>query len=906
VRVISLYDFQEPLEVFRQVSALIDVGRRQLVDSRGLDWWEMIAAVSYQDLQRICLLRRLKNELGNDAIEFHLTRPHWSGTVLSRVWKQNVEYFEARPLDSRNILALVDRARNLTVSQMLEISLDKWDTDYGLRQHFCRRAKANEPLVLLPSPYVNVSRIALAYANLLPERKFLLAVTRPNGKWALPPANVLATSLAAYRVPRSQSRAEAESLVEKWESVKTSLLLCVPELEWVSEGNLLEQFPSMLTNGICVRDAWQSLLEQEPVQCVLCADDLNIYTRIPVVLAKQMGLRTICCAHGALDCSLLFKDLWADTYLAKGEMERNFMVESCGVPPDQTMVGAPGISKTADAGISGAGGSNGPIVFFSQPYEVYHGRADEAYREILPRLCNIAAKHGRKVIVKLHPFESRRQRKWLLQTVLTETQRSVVEISKQQFADAMFDQIWFGLSVSSSVALECTMRRIPFFNCGWLEPKDTGYVSHFTKFGAGRLLSHPAELDLIPEFLGEAADISDDVLQKLWQPINPKTLDRMMFGDALSDSVPRSRAFRFLGHLLRSAICPALSSSGYLRRRRDRNSDELAVVTYHGLLPPSYGKGRCFLDDVLLQGDVFRRQIRFLKSNYSVISPEEFRAWLSDGGDLPPRAVLLTCDDGLLTCATDMLPILVAEGMRCLFFVTGDSLNESPTVPWHLQLYLLLLRLATQSGSVVLFSGSLFMCLRARSSREIRSTWLRLVRELSKLNPGTRMTFLEHLRSSIGAPPDWKSPYLQDPIFRRRYTVVSGPTLQELVQSGMTLGFHSFSHVVLTKSPDDLCREEISNGRRQLEKLVGSPFWALAYPFGDADSVSKREAAIAEQVGYECAFLNVGGCVRGTTSGQRFMLPRLHISSGMHIPELESLVSGFDGWLRRTWGTDNG
>ena len=104
------------------------------------------------------------------------------------------------------------------------------------------------------------------------------------------------------------------------------------------------------------------------------------------------------------------------------------------------------------------------------------------------------------------------------------------------------------------------------------------------------------------------------------------------------------------------------------------------MVTYHGVLPEGYEPVDPAFDGNLIRADVLRRQLRLLKAHYNVISPEDALAWREGRRELPPKAVLLTCDDGLLNCLTDMLPVLQQEKVSCLFFVTGASTEESRTM----------------------------------------------------------------------------------------------------------------------------------------------------------------------------------------------------------------------------------
>jgi hypothetical protein len=141
--------------------------------------------------------------------------------------------------------------------------------------------------------------------------------------------------------------------------------------------------------------------------------------------------------------------------------------------------------------------------------------------------------------------------------------------------------------------------------------------------------------------------------------------------------------------LLKHVIYPSLSRAGYLRRAPRSGP---AVLTYHGILPAGYTIVDPTLDGNLVSADSFRAQLQLVKERYNVISAKEFLLWCESKHELPPRSVLLTCDDGLRSSLFEMLPILQKFELECLFFVTGASLGSTATMLWYEQLYLMLLQ----------------------------------------------------------------------------------------------------------------------------------------------------------------------------------------------------------------------
>src|SRR4051812_13805313 len=142
---------------------------------------------------------------------------------------------------------------------------------------------------------------------------------------------------------------------------------------------------------------------------------------------------------------------------------------------------------------------------------------------------------------------------------------------------------------------------------------------------------------------------------------------------------------KVISPLLKHVVYRGLGGWGYLRRN---GNSGVAVVTYHGILPQGYAPRDPVLDGNLITRDAFVRQVRLLKSNYNVISPEQFLCWCENEEKLPPKAVLLTCDDGLLNTLTDMLPLARELGVKLLFFVTGASLRARAEMLWYERLYL--------------------------------------------------------------------------------------------------------------------------------------------------------------------------------------------------------------------------
>jgi hypothetical protein len=498
---------------FDSIRKLLHEGRNQLIDEFGLDWWDLISVFIYTKLEGAVLLARLGGKLDVTA-QLHATRPGWPASGVALLLKRRLRIFPGalRPSLFRHYGGVL---RRFSFDQIAQIFLDKYDPRYRWRAPFAARQRGPKgPFVLLPSAYTNVSRMAVAYASMLPEQSFLLVATRRSGTHFESAANVACASLAAY-AGGPEPRAEYLEMLSKWSSLKQSLAQ-VPEMDLLFRAGLLENFPNHFRDGLAVRNAWRNVLCQERVVAVMCGDDSNPFTRLPVLLARQQGIPTLDFHHGALDGRFLLKELSSDLYLAKGEMERDYLVRTCRLPAERVILAGPSSRQSISNRERGKANDEGsPIVFFSEPYESGGWRAEEIYRELLPPLARLAQEFDRKLVVKLHPFESRRERMALIAKVLPLAEAALVDVVEGPFTPQLVLKAWFAVTVESSTVIDCSLLGIPCFVCEWLNSSPYGYTRQYARFGVGRILNSPEQLNELPRMVAEPSiPLSENCLLK--------------------------------------------------------------------------------------------------------------------------------------------------------------------------------------------------------------------------------------------------------------------------------------------------------------------------------------------------------------------------------------------------------
>jgi hypothetical protein len=488
---------RQGLDAVRAVRDTLAIPRGRLVDDEGIDWWDLISLIVAPEIFILLAFKSVVPLIRADG-ELWATRRGKETRILECLLGRPVQGFG----DGRLVRAAARAAhyagltRRFTPAQFKQILLDKYDPGYRWRSRLAaKHSRLLEPVILVPSAYSNVSRAASSYASLLPNESFLMVATRQSARQFENPSNMEIRDLASYARVQS-SEEEISTLTTTWERLRSEIM-DIPDLRTLAEAGVLDLFPARIRDGIRARNAWRLVLEREPVKSVLCGDDSNLYTRLPVLLAAKRKIPTLDFHHGALDGRYMLKDLASDLYLAKNEMERDYLVRVCGLPVERVVIGAPA-AETKRPGQPLERSEGNAAIFFSEPYEVAGMRPEGVYRELLPPLCRLGREAGRSVIVKLHPFESLAQREKLIRNLLSADDQKRVTVIDGPLTAELMARAWFGLTVESTTVIDCLQNGVCCFLCGWLSLSPYEYAKQYARFDIGEVLNHVAELTDIP------------------------------------------------------------------------------------------------------------------------------------------------------------------------------------------------------------------------------------------------------------------------------------------------------------------------------------------------------------------------------------------------------------------------
>jgi hypothetical protein len=542
--VFSVFDFALELVDLQAMRRLLEPGMGRVVDRFGIDWWDVISLQLEPDLQQLQLALRLAEKL-KGCQTLVASRSSIAAEVL-QIKLGTPLHFLHRGVRHRVVTDVLRRgvmAADLGFVQLRQVVYDKYDPRYEWRRKLAKSPPArskwkSDSIVLLPTAYSNVTKTELSYARILPEQKFLMVLARESGAVSPVPENVETVRLASFAA-KSFDAEELEKLEGAWKEMERSLQED-QVYKLAGKIGLFKKGLRWLRWGTTVRDAWLRVFETQPVSACLSADDSNPYTRIPLLLAEQKGIAAVACHHGALDFRMAFKNLRFSTYLAKGEMELDYLKRICRVDAERIRIGAPSSAPTGKVSVWDHAAPW--ITFFAEPYESDLWRVEPIYREVLPRLCAAARKSGKIVVLKLHPFESARQRSRLVRRTLGRDDQRLVKIMDAPLSGEILEKTWCGVTVESTVAFECTLVGIPVFLCGWLRNAYSGYAPQYSHFGVGHLLESPDDLLRIPDML--CATVPErDIARRLAEPISADRLSEALGRPSIGPTFSRSEMF---------------------------------------------------------------------------------------------------------------------------------------------------------------------------------------------------------------------------------------------------------------------------------------------------------------------------------------------------------------------------
>lgn len=306
--------------------------------------------------------------------------------------------------------------------------------------------------------------------------------------------------------------------------------------------------------------------------------------------------------------------------------------------------------------------------------------------------------------------------------------------------------------------------------------------------------------------------------------------------------------------MVSSLVKKALYVTGALGLyHRLRNRDTVTVIMFHRVLDPHDPRWPSCDPDYTISTSLFSESLRFFKRHYSIISTAQLIDARRHGKPLPPRALLITFDDGWADNADYALPQLQREAMPALLFVVADVIGKK--APFFQEQIYGAWRLGRLTTVALADALARFDPAAEPPRDNDESTLRELIARVEKIDRASRTAVLESLGDVLD---DGQRHWL------------NRDELHALERGGVEIGMHGMTHVPMTQAVD--LDAELAGARAAGAGLTasGAKPDTLSFPHGRYDD---RIARRARDAGYELVFTSVRG-LNPTRPGPGWLLAR--------------------------------
>jgi peptidoglycan/xylan/chitin deacetylase (PgdA/CDA1 family) len=249
---------------------------------------------------------------------------------------------------------------------------------------------------------------------------------------------------------------------------------------------------------------------------------------------------------------------------------------------------------------------------------------------------------------------------------------------------------------------------------------------------------------------------------------------------------------------------------------RWRNRSTLTVLMFHRVLPEALQDSSQSDPLWTISTRLFDDILRFIKRHYHLVRLEDVISDTVGGTQLPPRALLISFDDGWRDNLCYALPILNRHGAPAALFVSSDAL-EDERICWWQDVVLWALRTGRIDAAELLREISAMA-----GATEDPEDALGILVRLNALDPATRDAILKPLTTQLQAMQEGRQ-------------MLDASSLRALAVAGVGIGSHGAAHLPLTELADP--GGDLAKAHRRIGAMIeNAKISSLSFPHGRYDA----------------------------------------------------------------------
>jgi peptidoglycan/xylan/chitin deacetylase (PgdA/CDA1 family) len=286
----------------------------------------------------------------------------------------------------------------------------------------------------------------------------------------------------------------------------------------------------------------------------------------------------------------------------------------------------------------------------------------------------------------------------------------------------------------------------------------------------------------------------------------------------------------------------------YWRSRLKFKENPLAIIYFHHVFE---NKNEYHPDDIIAVE--FDKKVKFLKKHFNILSLTEAITLLKTKR-LPPKALVITFDDGYQDNFTVAALILKKHNCPATFFISTSGVEEGYL--WNDKVEQLLDNTKMNAISANIIGEGIAI----KSKTEKTLAFQLLLSKLKFLSHEKRTQQLKKLTDELGD-------------IECKRTMMTTDQIKKLHQDGFTIGAHTHSHTILTTENINNCQQELLNNKNKLEAIINDRIKFIAFPNGLFErDFTFEHCDIAKDMEFEAGFsTNDGGA---TSSSNSYTIPR--------------------------------
>ncbi len=291
------------------------------------------------------------------------------------------------------------------------------------------------------------------------------------------------------------------------------------------------------------------------------------------------------------------------------------------------------------------------------------------------------------------------------------------------------------------------------------------------------------------------------------------------------------------------------------------------IFLYHGVAPTQKDFGIYNYRGKFISPVAFRKQLLWLKKNYTILPLPYYIELLLDKKRFPPNVCSITFDDGYLNNYEFAFPLLKEFAIPATFFVTTDFVDQK--TPLWVDILEYAIGKAKAPELRIIYNGQP-TSFNLSTYRDRCATDSILRNHLKKIPRSHALKLLEDIVQATGT--DLRKKFHNSP-----YQAFGWDNAREMASSGMTIMPHTLSHPILSQTPPQEVLTEISDSRNRVQKEMEKRSDLFAYPNGQSEDFSMATVELLKKLEFKAALTTISDVCNEET--KVFEIPRITLDN---------------------------